>query len=185
MSFRGKAFTSYYHLKTTFLAHACSSYATRKCQRQDGTDREDRRLFLHRRYSEDLIIGANSSFYKSNLKRERRVILTKILIRRCVLRDVIISPVGYIRQTREIFDGERERGRKKASRRPHEPCERPKFVFLKRHAMPLQNLKYKRFTALAQSSSNELGISLCPFFYFNAFLSFVGWYLRSVFPFFH
>jgi len=30
--------------------------------------------------------------------------------------------------------------------------------------MPLQNLKYKRFTALAQSPSNEPASSFCPFF---------------------
>lgn len=42
--------------------------------------------------------------------------------------------------------------------------ERAKFVFSKCHAMLLQNLKYKRFIALTQSCSNELGNSLYPFF---------------------
>lgn len=52
-------------------------------------------------------------------------------------------------------------------------------VFSKCHAMPLQNLKYKRSAALAQSPSNEpASFALFYFFYFNAFLSSVEWYLR-------
>lgn len=80
---------------------------------------------------------------------------------RC-LRDVIIFLWIYIYIWRACvrFQTERET---LACR----PSERPKFVFLKRHTMPLQNLKYKRFAALTQSPSNEPGSSLCPFFLFQ------------------